>query len=369
MVQAPSLTLAVEEEYQFVHPETRALERVLLQRITRDGVAWREITRNGLDAPRSEATVPRVRHIADLDIVLKEQRARVFEMAEREGLEIAVSGTHPFASWHDPDEALVARYNRQGQFMDVMIAHLLFFNMNVQVGVEDRNLAVDIMDVSRYMMPHILAISASSPFWRGEDTGLKSVRSVLMENVPRSGMPDRFRSWSAYRRFIDSMLRTHSMTAETHVWWDVRVHPVLPVIEFRVCDANPRLVDVLALAALFQALVAWLWDLRRKNLTFRLYHGDLIKENRWRASRYALDMPLIDFGKREELPARSLLRELLHLVMDYAEDLGSRTYLERIYTILETGTSADRQKRVYEQNRRLTDVVDHLVQETRQDVI
>ncbi len=369
MVQAPSLTLAVEEEYQFVHPETRALERVLLQRIAADGLFWREITPTGLGAPRHDRDVPRVRRVADIESILKEQRSQVFKMAEREGLEVAVAGTHPFASWHDPDEALVARYNRQDQLMDMMIARLLFFNMNVQVGVEDRNLAVDIMDVSRYMMPHILAISASSPFWRGEDTGLKSVRSVLMENVPRSGMPDRFRSWSAYRRFIDSMLRTGSMTAETHVWWDVRVHPTLPVIEFRVCDANPRLLDVIALIALFQALVAWLWDLRRRNLTFRLYHGDLIKENRWRASRYALDMPLIDFGKREELPARSLVRELLHLIMDYAEDLGSRTYLERIYTILETGTSADRQKRVYEKHQDLREVVHHLVQETRQDVV
>ena len=369
MIQAPSLTLAVEEEYQFVHPETRSLERVLLQRFTSDGTFWREVTSDGLGAPHPGTEVPRVRYVADLDVILKEQRALIFENAEREGLEVVVAGTHPFASWHDPDEALVARYNRQEQLMDAMIARLLFFNMNVQVGVEDRNLAVDIMDVSRYMMPHILAISASSPFWRGEDTGLKSVRSVLMENVPRSGMPDRFRSWSAYRRFINSMLRTESMAAETHVWWDVRVHPILPVIEFRVCDANPRLVDVLALVALFQALVAWLWDLRRRNLTFRLYHGDLIKENRWRAARYALDMPLIDFGKREELPARSLVRELLHLVMDYAEDLGSRSYLERIYTILETGTSADRQKRVYEQRRNLQDVVDHLVQETRQDVM
>jgi len=252
--------------------------------------------------------------------------------------------------------------------LEPMVHRMLFFSMHVHVGVEDRHLAIDMMNVVRYMLPHVLAVSASSPFWRGENTGLKSFRAILIDDVPRSGMPDFFRSWSTYRRLIRSMLNTKSMVEDTDIWWDVRVHPRLPVLDFRICDANPRAVDVLALAALFQALVAWLWDLRRRNLTFRVYHGDLIKENRWRASRYGLDTKLVDFGKREEVPARSLVRELLYLVMEQAETLDSRSYLERIYTVLESGNSADRQVRVFETEGTLAAVVDHLVAETAQDV-
>ncbi len=368
MLRAPSLTLALEEEYQFVDPVTRSLEGILLQRLTAEETLWRTITDRGHNRTDEVGPpVPRVARVADLEELLAEQRARVAQHAAARGWQVLVAGTHPFTIWGDPEEVLVERFRGTLRTLDDIIPHLLFFSLNVQVGVEDRNLAVDIMDVSRYMMPHVLAVAASSPLWQGENTGLKSFRATLMENVPRSGMPDRFRSWSAYRQYVDSMLRTNSMADETHIWWDVRVHPRLPVLEFRICDANPRQEDVLALVALFQSLVAWLWDLRRRNLTFRLYHGDLIKENRWRAARYGLDTNLVDFGKREELAARSLVRELLHLVMPYAQELECVRYLERIYTVLERGTSADRQLEVFSATSSPQAVVEHLIQETSGD--
>ena len=369
MLKAPTLSLAVEEEYQWISPETGELKAVVIQRLTPEGTLWRRFTPEA-DRFVDELlpTIPRVRTVQELEFVLSQQRKAIIERAETQGLQVLVAGTHPFSLWNDPEEALIARFRGTIRTLDEMLPRLLFFGLTVQVGIEDRNLAVDMMDVVRYMMPHILAISASSPFWRGEDTGLQSFRSTLLDNVPRSGIPDRFRTWSAYQRFLTSMVRTHSVERITDVWWDVRVHPILPVLEFRVCDANPRLLDVLALAALFQALAAWQWDLRRHNLTFRLYHGDLIKENRWRAARYGLDTKLIDFGKQEEVPAKSLIRELLHLVIEYADALNARHYLERIYTILEIGTSATRQRRVATETGSLLNVVKHLVIETAQDV-
>ncbi len=365
MIQPPSLSLAVEEEHQWIDPDTREMKGFLLQRITSDGMVWREYDPRH-DAFRDElvGSVVRMRTLSELESLLQERRYIVHQRAKRRGLLVLSAGTHPFTSWHDPVEALAERFRGTVGTLDSMIARLLFFGLTVQIGVEDRNLAVDIMNVSRYMMPHVLAVSASSPFWRGEATGLQSFRATLLENVPRAGVPDRFRTWSAYHRYLTSMRKTNSIAHITDIWWDVQVHPEMPVLEFRVCDANPRLEDVLALVALLQAIVAWLWDLRRRNLTFRIYHGDLIQENRWRAARYGLDTKLIDFGKEEEIPARSLLRELLHLVMGYAEQLDSWRYLERIYSILELGNSAQRQLRVYERSGSLKDVVDHLVTET-----
>ncbi len=368
MVQPPTLSLAVEEEYQWINPDTRDLSAMLLQRLTPDGVLWREFSPvKGRFVDTIASRVVRVPTVQALDEHLQGQRRAVATRASERGLQLMVAGTHPFASWSDPEEALTARFRGTLRTLDAMLPRLLFFGLTVQVGVEDRNLAVDMMDVVRYMMPHILALSASSPFWRGEDTGLQSFRSTLLENVPLSGVGDRFRTWSAYRRFLDSMVHVGAIKDISHVWWDVRVHPLMPVLEFRVCDATPRLADVLALAALFQALVAWQWDLRRHNLTFRLYHGDLIKENRWRAARYGLDTDLIDFGKQEEVSARALVRELLDLVGTYAESLGSIAYLRQIETILTQGNSAARQRRVFAQHGNLKQVIDHLVEETTQE--
>ncbi|NPA91005.1 MAG: YbdK family carboxylate-amine ligase [Chloroflexi bacterium] len=365
MLQPPSLSLAVEEEYQWIDPPTGELRGFLLQRLTDEGMVWREFDpKKGTFRDEIVGSIVRMSSLTELESLLQERRYIVKQRAERRGYQVMVAGTHPFTSWHDPVEALSERFRGTVGTLDAMISRLLFFGLTVQIGVEDRNFAVDVMDVARYMMPHVLAISASSPFWRGEDTGLQSFRATLLENVPRTGVPDRFRTWSAYHRFLQSMLKTHSMNHIADIWWDVQVHPTMPVVEFRIADANPRLDDVLAFVALFQALVAWLWDLRRRNLSFRIYHGDLIQENRWRAARYGLDTKLIDFGKEREFWARSLLREFLYLLTGYAEQLDSWTYLERIYSIVELGNSATRQLRVYRETHSLHAVVNHLVQET-----
>ncbi len=370
MLKPPSLWVAVEEQYQFIEPESRGMPAFLLTNLSPTGITWREFRQDRDDVKTWVTEEPAVAtQISELENMLRARRRRVFRKASEEGLKVAIAGTHPFATWRSAHQAPKQRFHGVLRNLKVEASpRLMFFTLHVQVGVEDLNLAVDIMNVSRYMLPHILAVSASSPFWQGENTGLKSYRAILSDALPRSGIPDQFSSWGSYRRLAKSLIKTNSIGGEEDLWWDVRISPARHAIDFRVCDANPRLRDVLALAALFQALVAWFWDLRKRNLTFRMYHGDLIKENRWLAARYGLDTDLVDFGKRENVPARSLLRELLYLVMGAAERLGNRAYLERIHTILETGTSADRQLKVYESTGSLTAVVDHLTEETAEGV-
>jgi carboxylate-amine ligase len=242
--------------------------------------------------------------------------------------------------------------------------------MHVHIGIEDRNFAIDCMNVTRYLVPHILALTTSSPFWNGRNTGLKSYRSVLFSDLPRTGLPDYFRDWSAFESFVNSLANTRCIPDGSKIWWDVRPHFIYPTLEFRMSDAVTTIDEALAIAALLQAIIAWLWDLRQHNMTFRLYRRDLIEENRWRAIRYGIDGDMIDWGKGEALPTRWLIRELLRLVDPYVDQLGSRKYIEHIYTILEHGTSADRQLRVYQESGGdLKAVVDHLIEETHRGVI
>ncbi len=365
MLTPPSLSVSVEEHYQLVDPESKELKAFVTQSHTKEGIIWLTFEKGkGVVSREVQPLPPMSNSISELEERLLEQRKKIFDSASRKGMHVLVAGTHPKSRWH-------ATHSPSPNVPRTLMGKVyeeLFFGLHVQVGVEDRNLAIDMMNVSRYMMPHVLAVSASSPFWNGENTGLRSFRAILLENLPRAGMPDQFPTWSSYRRLLDSLLRTNSIESETDVWWDVRVHPQLPLLDFRVCDANPLVQDVLALSALLQAIAAWFWDLRKKNLTFRIYHGDLIKENRWWAARYGIDAKLVDFGKRERLPARSLVREMLHLVMEYSEELGSRRYLERIYTVLESGNSADRQLKEYHRSGSLESVVDMLIAETAQGV-
>ncbi len=368
MLTPPSLSVSVEEHYQFVDPESGELKAFVTQSHSREGIIWLTFEKGaGVVSREVTPLPPRAPSISALEEMLLEQRKQIFEMASRKGMKVVVAGTHPFSRWAGPSTAASAP--NVPRTLVGKVYEELFFGLHVQVGVEDRKLAIDMMNVARYMMPHVLTVSASSPFWRGENTGLRSFRAILLENLPRAGMPDQFPTWSSYQRLLNSLLKTNSMESETDIWWDVRVHPQLPLLDFRVCDANPLVKDVLALAALLQALAAWFWDLRRKNLTFRLYHGDLIKENRWWAARYGLEADLVDFGKRERFPVKSLVREMLHLVLEFSENFGSRRYLERIYSILESGNSADRQLQEFRNSGSLKSVVDLLASETAQGVL
>jgi carboxylate-amine ligase len=232
----------------------------------------------------------------------------------------------------------------------------------------DRERAIHIMNAARYFLPHVLALTTSSPFWMGHNTGLKSYRTEIFKQFPRTDIPDHFDSYSGFQRYVDLLIKTRCIDNGKKIWWDIRPHPFFPTLEFRICDIPTRVDDTVAIAALFQAIVAKLYKLIEKNLGFRLYRRMLIQENKWRAVRWGLDGKLIDFGKQKEVPVRDLILELLDFVDDVVDDLGSRKELEHIHTILERGTSADEQLQVYQETNDLDAVVDRLVQRTVENV-
>lgn len=368
-MQPPSLTLGLEEEYQIIDPETRELKSYISEILGDDRVTIRELK------PEMHQSIVEVgtqvcRTPAQLREELVRLRRIVIDKTAESGLRIAAAGSHPFSSWLAQDITPLDRYAGVREDLQEVAQQTLVFGMHVHVGIEDREFMIDTMNVVRYFLPHLLCLSTSSPFWMGRNTGLKSYRSIIWNNFPRTGIPRTFESWSEYQQLVDTMVRTGSMEEGSKIWWDLRPHWKYPTLEFRVCDICTRVDEAICLAALFQAIVAKLWKLRRDNLTFRSYPLDLIQENKWRAVRYGLDGKLIDFGKQQEIPARDLIREIVEwFVDDVLDDLGSRREVEYALTILEEGTSADRQVAVFERTGDLKAVVDHLIAETSDGVV
>jgi carboxylate-amine ligase len=262
------------------------------------------------------------------------------------------------------------RYLGVKQDMQDLAQQLLIFGTHVHIGIDDREFLIDAMNVVRYMLPHVLCLSASSPFWMGRNTGLHSYRSIIFRNFPRSGIPPIFQSWAELTYLVDSLVRTNCIPDGTKLWWDVRPNWKYPTLEFRICDVCTRVDEAVCVAALLQALVAKLWKLRRDNLTFRVYPTALIEENKWRAVRFGLNGKLLDLGKQEEKPARDLIREMIEwFIGNVVDELGSRKEVEYAYRILETGSSADRQVATFERSGDLKDVVDQLARETAEGVV
>jgi carboxylate-amine ligase len=232
----------------------------------------------------------------------------------------------------------------------------------------DRERAIHIMNAARYFLPHVLALSTSSPFWMGHNTGLKSYRTEVFKQFPRTDIPDHFDSYTGFQRYVYLLVKTKCINDGKKIWWDIRPHPYFPTLEFRVCDIPTRVDDTIAIAALFQAIVAKLNKLIDKNLGFRLYRRMLIQENKWRAVRYGLEGKMIDFGKQTEVPVRDLVLELLEFVDEVVDELGSRKEIEHVHTILERGTSADRQLQVYRETNDLKAVVDDMIKLTMENV-
>jgi len=244
----------------------------------------------------------------------------------------------------------------------------LIFGLHVHIGVEDRETAIQLMNSARYFLPHILALSTNSPFWRGMDTGFKSYRCKVFDKFPRTNIPDYFPSYGEYESFINLLIKTNCIDNAKKIWWDIRPHPYFNTLEFRVCDIPMRADETIALAALIQATVAKLYKLHSINQGFRLYRRALIMENKWRAARYGLDGKMIDFGKLTEVPVRSLIGEILDFVSDVAEELDSRDEISYIRRIMEMGNGADRQLRVFNQTGDLKQVVDYMIEETQHGV-
>src|SRR5947209_7661645 len=368
-MQPPSLTIGIEEEYQIIDPETRELRSYITQFLEQGKLMLREQVKAELHQSMVEVGTEVCKTPAEARAELVRLRGHIIELAAANGLVIAAAGSHPFSAWAEQEITPFERYLGVKQDMADLAQQLLIFGTHVHIGIEDREFLIDAMNVARYFLPHVLCLATSSPFWEGRNTGLHSYRSIIFRSFPRSGIPPVFASWSDLNGLVDTLIQTRCIPDGTKLWWDVRPNWRYPTLEFRICDVCTRVDEAVCVAAIFQAIVAKLWKLRRDNLTFRVYPTALIEENKWRAVRYGLDGKLIDLGKQEEKPARELIHELIEwFLADVLDELGTRKEVEYAYEILDNGSSADRQVRVFEEAQDQKAVVDMLVRETRAGV-
>jgi len=291
-------------------------------------------------------------------------RMTLAELLKPEGLRIACAGTHPFSKWQEQQITDYERYKMLEEELQDVVRSLLIFGFHVHVGIPDPDLRIEVLNEARYFLPHLLALSTSSPFWQGRNTGLKSYRSVIWSNFPRTGIPPDVASFDEYENYVQLLVKTRSIDNGKKIWWDMRAHPSFPTLEFRVCDMPTKLEESVFLAAVMQAICAKLLKLRASNLGFRKYMPALIAENKWRAIRYGIDGMLIDFGKQSEVPMRELAIELMEFIDDVVDELGSRRAVSYIDTLLAEGTSADRQLRRAREGGDMHAVVDLLTEET-----
>ncbi|MEO6548323.1 MAG: carboxylate-amine ligase [Ferruginibacter sp.] len=355
-----NFTVGVEEEYMVIDPETRELKSHE-QKIVQEG---QKIIRDKVKAEMHQAVVEVGTDIRqDVDEAFMDVstlRKTISSIGESLGLAIGASGTHPFSHWESQLITDHARYSEIVNELQEAARSNLIFGLHVHVGMENRQMAIHIANSARYFLPHIYALSTNSPFWEGRLTGYKSFRTKVFEKFPRTGIPDYFESIEAYENYVKLLVKTNCIDNAKKIWWDLRVHPFFNTVEFRICDIPMTVHETIAIAALFQAVCAKLYKLKSQNLNFMMYSRALLNENKWRASRYGIDGSMIDFGKETEVNTRVLIYELLDFVDDVVPHLGSRHAINYVHKILEHGTGADRQLKVFEDTKSLRDVVDYI---------
>ncbi|MCF2490891.1 carboxylate-amine ligase [Dyadobacter sp. CY347] len=360
-----TFTLGIEEEFQTIDPVTRNL-RSHMSKLVEDGkITLKERVKAEMHQAVVEVGTNICHNIQEAREEVTYLRKMILDLADKQNLQVAAAGTHPFADWV---EQLITPDPRYDEIIDEMrdVARgNLIFGLHVHVGIENRDEAIQIMNAVRYFLPHIYALSTNSPFWCGRNTGFKSYRSKVFDKFPRTGIPDSFSSAAEYDEYVNLLIKTKCIDNGKKIWWDIRVHPFFDTIEFRMCDVPMRTDETICLAAIMQALVAKIHKLHRMNLTFRPYHRMLINENKWRAARYGIHGKLIDFGKQEEVEYNVLVVELLEFIEDVIDELGSRKEIEYIHQIMAMGTGADRQLAVFEETGSMNAVVDYIVSETR----
>lgn len=362
----PSFTLGIEEEYQTVDPESRDLRsHIATEMLAQGKVRLEERVKAELHQSVIEVGTRVCRDIHEAREDLFDLRRNMIRLAEEHGLMLVAGATHPFADWRVQEIYPDPRYAQVVEDLQLVARANLIFGLHVHVGIEDKEAAIRIMNSLRYFLPHILALSTNSPFWQGMETGYKSYRAKVFENFPRTNLPDTFNSYSEFEDYVDLLIRTNCIDNAKKIWWDVRPHPFFNTVEVRICDIPLRAEETVAIAALIQATMCKLWHLHSRNVDYRQYSRALLMENKFRAVRYGLDGKMIDFGKQQEVPARDLILEYLDFVADVSDELGSQDAIGHIRTMLENGSGADRQLRVFRETGDLKSVVDYMAAETK----
>ena len=361
--RVPRLTIGIEEEFQIVDGDRQLkshIETLLAAATPRLG----ERVKREMMQSVVEVGTKICADISEARAEILQLRGTLAALLRPAELRLVSAGTHPFSHWQEQQVTENERYKVLEEELQDVIRELLIFGLHVHVGIPDRESRIEVMNEARYFLPHLLALSCSSPFWLARSTGLKSYRQIIWQRFPRTGIPPEFGSWDEYENYLELLVRTKCIDDGKKIWWDLRPHAFYPTIEFRVCDAATKVEETLCIAALTQAICAKLLVLRERNLGFRRYLPQLIQENKWRAMRGGVNASLIDFGKETEVPMADLAVELLEFVDDVVDQLGSRKEVEYIQVIAREGTSADRQLRVFAETGHLHAVVDHLAAET-----
>ncbi|GAC1381922.1 MAG: carboxylate-amine ligase [Ginsengibacter sp.] len=355
-----NFTIGVEEEYMVMDPVSRELKSHE-QKIVHEG---QKVIKDKVKAEMHQAVVEVgtdiCQNIDEAFIDVATLRKTISGIAGNLGFWIGASGTHPFSHWESQLITEHARYSEIVNELQEAARSNLIFGLHVHVGMETREMAMHIANSARYFLPHIYALSTNSPFWEGRKTGYKSFRTKVFDKFPRTGIPDYFESIEAYESYIKLLVKTNCIDNAKKIWWDLRVHPFFNTVEFRICDVPLTVHETMTIAALFQAICAKLYKLRLQNMNFIMYPRILINENKWRAGRYGIDGNMIDFGKETEVNSRVLIYELLDFVDDVVGPLGSKYAIGNVHKILEEGTGADKQLKVFEQTNSLSSVVDFI---------
>jgi glutamate---cysteine ligase / carboxylate-amine ligase len=369
----PPFTIGIEEEYFFVDRETRNLAVDPPATMMADcaaqltGQVSPEFLRAQIEVETRVCT-----SVAEARADLAHLRSTVASVANNHGLGLIAAATHPFAKWNDQQHTDKDRYNELAQDMQALARRLLICGLHVHVGIEDDDLRIDLMNQVRYFLPHLLALSTSSPFWGGEDSGLLSYRLSVFDAMPRSGLPEVFDSAAEYDRLVAQMVNANVIEDATKFWWDVRPSARYPTLEMRITDVCTRLDDSVAIAALYVCILSMLYRLRKSNLRWRIYPRTMINENRWLAQRYGVTGTMVDFGIGRPVAYADLLDEVIELVREDAERMDCVAEIEHAREIVRRGTSAQSQQQVYQAaiaagadpQEALKGVVDMLIEET-----
>lgn len=373
-IQEPPFTIGIEEEYLLVDLESRDLAldppaEILAECQRR--LPQHQVTPEFLRS-QIEIGTKICHNITDARESLSELRSTVAEVAAQYDLGLMAASTHPFADWHILKHTAKERYDIIAKDLQAVARRMMICGMHVHCGIPDNELRIDLMNQVSYFLPHLLALSTSSPFWRGEESGLKSYRLSIFDSLPRTGIPDRFDSAGEYERLIKIMIEAGSIEDGSKIWWDLRPSARFPTLEVRISDVCPLMEDTLCIAALYSSLLRMLYRLRRKNQRWRIYPRTMVAENRWLAQRFGVEGSLIDLGIPGQVPLSELIEEIIDLVAEDSDALGCTKEVEHARTIIKRGTSAERQLKVYrdakqggnENLQALHKVVDQVLKET-----
>lgn len=361
-----ALTLGVEEEYMVIDPKTMELSSNTSALLEEASFAHGDNMKAEFHAAVVEIVTDVCSSVDELKVELLKHRKAVVELADKHGLLIAAGGTHPFTHWRSVDLTAGTRYELLLDRMQDLARANLIYGMHCHVGIEDPEARIHVMNAARYYLPHLLALSASSPFWQGKNTGHRSIRTHIFRRFPRTGIPDSFEDEGEYNRFVELLVRTGCIENAKMIYWDIRPHAFFPTVEFRGCDTPTRINESLAIVALLQAIVSRLLRLYEEDLSHRQFRRALLAENIYRAARYGLDGKIIDFGRATEICMKEAIRRLCEKLRPEFEALGSVKYIGVIEDILQHGNSAQRQLQRFESGATLPEVVEQLVAETRE---